>query len=166
MKIETLRELLVDELQDLHSAEQQITKALPKIVKASHDPSLRQAFEHHLEETKNHVTRIEQILHSMNEKPKGKTCEGMKGLLKEGEDRISGGGEAEVLDAGIISCAQRVEHYEIAAYGSARTYAELLGNQEAVRLLSETLGEEKAADTKLNQIARTVNVEAKAVRAA
>lgn len=166
MKIETLRELLVDELQDLHSAEQQITKALPKIVKASRDPNLRQAFEHHLEETKNHVTRVEQILHSMNEKPKGKTCEGMKGLLKEGEDRISGGGEAEVLDAGIISCAQRVEHYEIAAYGSARTYAELLNNQEAVRLLSETLAEEKAADTKLNQIARTVNVEAKAVRAA
>lgn len=102
----------------------------------------------------------------MNEKPKGNTCEGMKGLLKEGEERISGGGEAEVLDAGIISCAQRVEHYEIAAYGSARTYAELLGNQEAVHLLSETLAEEKAADTKLNEIARTVNVEAKAVRAA
>jgi ferritin-like metal-binding protein YciE len=162
MKIETLRELLIDELQDLHSAEQQITKALPKLIKASHNPQLKQAFEHHLEETKNHVTRLEQILNRMNESPKGKTCEGMKGLLKEGEERVSDGGEAEVLDAGIISAAQRVEHYEIAAYGSARTYAELLGDQEAVRLLNQTLEEEKSADSKLNQVARTVNIEAKA----
>jgi ferritin-like metal-binding protein YciE len=166
MKIETLRELLIDELQDLHSAEQQITKALPKLIKASHNSNLKQAFEHHLEETRNHVTRLEQILKQMNKSPRGKTCEGMKGLLKEGEERISGGGEAEVLDAGIISCAQRVEHYEIAAYGSARTYAELLGDQEAVRLLSETLQEEKAADAKLNQVARTVNIEAKSAKAA
>lgn len=162
MKIETLRELLIDELQDLHSAEQQITKALPKMAKASHNPSLKQAFEHHLEETRNHVTRLEQIFKRMSESPKGKTCEGMKGLLKEGEERIKDGGEAEVLDAGIISAAQRVEHYEIAAYGSARTYAELLGDQDAVRLLNQTLEEEKAADSKLNQVARTVNVEAKA----
>lgn len=162
MKIETLRELLIDELQDLHSAEQQIVKALPKMVKASHNPQLKQAFEHHLEETKNHVTRLEQIFKRINESPKGKTCEGMKGLLKEGEERISDGGEAEVLDAGIISAAQRVEHYEMAAYGSARTYAELLGDQEAVRLLSQTLEEEKAADHKLNQVAKTVNIEAKA----
>ena len=162
MKIETLRELFIDELQDLHSAEQQIIKALPKLIKSSHDPNLKQAFEHHLEETRNHVTRLEQILKNMDESPKGKTCEGMKGLLKEGEERISDGGEPEVLDAGIISAAQRVEHYEIAAYGSARTYAELLGNQEAVRLLSQTLQEEKNADEKLNQIAKKVNVEAKA----
>ena len=162
MKLETLRELFIDELQDLHSAEQQITKALPKLIKASHNPQLKQAFEHHLEETKNHVTRIEQIFKHVKESPKGKTCEGMKGLLKEGEERISDGGEAEVLDAGMISAAQRVEHYEIAAYGSARTYAELLGDQEAVRLLNQTLEEEKAADSKLNQIAKTVNVEAKA----
>lgn len=162
MKIETLRELMIDELQDLHSAEQQIVKALPRMVKASHNPQLKQAFEHHLEETKNHVTRLEQIFKRMNESPKGKTCEGMKGLLKEGEERISDGGEAEVLDAGIISAVQRVEHYEMAAYGSARTYAELLGDQEAVRLLSQTLDEEKAADHMLTQVARTVNVEAKA----
>lgn len=162
MKIETLRELLIDELQDLHSAEQQIVKALPKMVKASHNPQLKQAFEHHLEESKNHVTRLEQIFKRINESPKGKTCEGMKGLLKEGEERISDGGEAEVLDAGIISAAQRVEHYEMAAYGSARTYAELLGDQEAVQLLSQTLEEEKAADHKLNQVARTVNIEARA----
>lgn len=162
MKIETLRELLIDELQDLHSSEMQITKALPKMIKASHNPRLKQAFEHHLEETKNHATRLEQIFKRMNESPKGKTCEGMKGLIKEGEERIKDGGEPEVLDAGIISAAQRIEHYEIAAYGSARTYAELLGDQDAVRLLNQTLEEEKAADSKLNQVARTVNVEAKA----
>lgn len=162
MKIETLRELLIDELQDLHSAEQQIVKALPKMVKASHSPQLKQAFEHHLEETKNHVTRLEKIFKQMDESPKGKTCEGMKGLLKEGEERIKDGGESEVLDAGLIAAAQRVEHYEMAAYGSARTYAELLGDREAARLLEETLEEEKSADQKLNQVARTVNVEAKA----
>jgi ferritin-like metal-binding protein YciE len=162
MKLETLRELMIDELQDLHSAEQQIVKALPKLVKASHNPKLKQAFEHHLEETKNHVTRLDNIFKRLSESPKGKTCEGMKGLLKEGEERISDGGEPEVLDAGLISAAQRVEHYEIAAYGSARTYAELLGDREAVRLLEETLQEEKAADSKLNQVARTVNIEAKA----
>lgn len=162
MKIETLRELLIDELQDLHSAELQITKALPKMVKASHNPSLKQAFEHHLEETKNHATRLEQVFKRMNESPKGKTCEGMKGLIREGEERIKDGGEPEVLDAGIISAAQRIEHYEIAAYGSARTYAELLGDHDTVRLLNQTLEEEKAADSKLNQVARTVNVEAKA----
>jgi len=162
MKIETLRELLIDELQDLHSAEQQITKALPKLVKASHNPHLKQAFEHHLEETKNHVARLEQIFKSMNESSKGKTCEGMKGLLKEGEERIKDGGEPDVLDAGLIAAAQRVEHYEIAAYGSARTYAELLGDQNTVRALSQTENEEKAADSKLSQVARTINVEAKA----
>jgi len=162
MKIETLRELLIDELQDLHSAEQQITKALPKLVKTAHNPNLKQAFEHHLEETKNHITRLERIFEQMDENPKGKTCEAMKGLLKEGEERISDGGEADVLDAGLISAAQRVEHYEIAAYGSARTYAELLGEHEAARLLSETLQEEKAADTKLGQVAKKINIEAKA----
>ncbi len=162
MKLETMRELLIDELQDLYSAENQITKALPKLVKASSAPALQQAFEHHLEETKNHVKRLDQIFDHLNESPKGKTCEGMKGLLKEGDERVSEGGEAEVLDAGLISAAQRVEHYEIAAYGSARTYAELLGEREAVRLLSETLEEEKAADTKLSQVAKKINVEAKA----
>ncbi len=162
MKLETLRELLIEELKDLYSAETQITKALPKLVKASSAPALQQAFEHHLEETKNHVTRLEQIFDRLNESPKGKTCEGMKGLLKEGEERMGEKGEPEVLDAGLIADAQRVEHYEIAAYGSARTYAELLGEREIVGLLSETLEEEKAADTKLTQVAKKVNLEAKA----
>ena len=162
MKLETLRELLIEELRDLYSAETQITKALPKLVEASSDPQLRKAFEHHLEETKNHVTRLEQIFEQFNESPKGKTCEGMKGLLKEGDERAGEKGDADVLDAGIITAAQRVEHYEIAAYGSAHTYAELLGEQEAARLLSQTLAEEKAADAKLTQVAKKINVEAKA----
>lgn len=162
MKLETLRELLVDELQDLYSAETQITKALPKLAKASSDQKLKQAFEHHLEETKHHVQRLEQIFKHLEESAKGKTCEGMKGLLKEGEERMGEGGEPEVLDAGLIADAQRVEHYEIAAYGSARTYAELLGEKEVVQLLSQTLEEEKAADHKLSEVARKINVEAKA----
>jgi ferritin-like metal-binding protein YciE len=162
MKMETLRALYIEELKDLYSAETQITKALPKLVEAATNSSLRQAFESHLEETRNHVTRLEQIFEGLDESPKGKTCEGMKGLLKEGDERAGEKGDADVLDAGIISAAQRVEHYEIAGYGSARTYAELLGEKEAVRLLSETLEEEKAADTKLTQVARRINVEAKA----
>jgi ferritin-like metal-binding protein YciE len=162
MKLETLRSLLIDELQDLYSAETQITKALPRLAKASTDNNLKHAFEHHLEETKHQVQRLDQIFKHLNESSKGKTCEGMKGLLKEGEERIGEGGEAEVLDAGLISAAQRVEHYEIAAYGSARTYAELLGEREIVRLLEETLEEEKAADTKLTQVAKKINVQAKA----
>lgn len=162
MKLESLRELLTDELKDLYSAETQITKALPKMIKASTSPALKQAFEHHLEETKNHVSRLEQIFKKLDESPKGKTCEGMKGLLKEGEELIGEDAEPEVLDAGIISAAQRVEHYEMAAYGSARTFAELLGEREAVRLLEQTLEEEKAADAKLTQVARKVNIEAKA----
>jgi ferritin-like metal-binding protein YciE len=162
MKIETLRELLVEELQDLYSAETQITKALPKLVKASTDAKLKQAFESHLEETKGHVERLEQIFGQLEESPKGKTCEGMKGLLKEGDERAQEDGDPDVLDAGLISAAQRVEHYEIAAYGSARTFAQLLGENEIVRLLEATLEEEKAADTKLTQVAKKINVEAKA----
>ena len=162
MKIETLRELLVEELQDLYSAETQITKALPKLAKASSNAKLKQAFEHHLEETKHQVQRLEQIFKQLEESPKGKTCEGMKGLLKEGDERVKEGGEPEVLDAGLISAAQRVEHYEIAAYGSARTYAELLGESEIVKLLEQTLEEEKAADQKLTKVAKKVNVKAQA----
>jgi ferritin-like metal-binding protein YciE len=162
MKIETLRELLVEELQDLYSAETQITKALPKLVKASTDAKLKQAFENHLEETKGHVERLKQIFEQLEESPKGKTCEGMKGLLKEGDERAQEDGEPEVLDAGLISAAQRVEHYEIAAYGSARTFAQLLGENEIVQLLEATLEEEKAADSKLTQVAKKINVEAKA----
>lgn len=162
MKLETMKELLLDELQDLYSAETQITKALPKMAKASSSSDLKHAFESHLEETEGHVQRLETIFKHLKESPKGKTCEGMKGLLKEGDERVKEGGEPEVLDAGLISAAQRVEHYEIAAYGSARTYAELLGESEIVKLLEQTLEEEKAADQKLTKVAKKVNVKAQA----
>lgn len=162
MKLESMRELLLDELQDLHSAEVQITKALPKMVKTASNEDLKNAFSSHLKETENQVQRLEKIFKHLKESPKGKTCEGMKGILKEGEERIKEGGDPEVVDAGLISAAQRVEHYEIASYGSARTYAELLGEDQAVQLLEETLEEEKAADQKLTKIAGRVNVQAKA----
>jgi ferritin-like metal-binding protein YciE len=162
MKLETMKELLLDELQDLYSAETQITKALPKMAKASSSLDLTQAFESHLQETEGHVHRLETIFKHLKESPKGKTCEGMKGLLKEGDERIKDGGESEVLDAGLISAAQRVEHYEIAAYGSARTYAELLGESEIAKLLEKTLEEEKSADQKLTKVAKKVNVKAEA----
>lgn len=162
MKVENLRELLVDELRDLYSAETQLTKALPKLAKHCTDSKLKEAVEHHLKETENQVRRLEQVFARLDESPKGKTCEGMKGLIEEADERMSDGGDAQTLDAGLIADAQRVEHYEISAYGSARTFANLLGEQEIVLLLEETLKEEKAADAKLNQIAETINVEAKA----
>ncbi|HTZ89912.1 MAG TPA: ferritin-like domain-containing protein [Alloacidobacterium sp.] len=162
MKLETMKELLLDELQDLYSAETQITKALPRMAKNASSPALKQAFESHLRETEGQVQRLEQIFRHLKEKSKGKTCEGMRGLLKEGEERIKEGGAPAVLDAGLISAAQRVEHYEIAAYGSARTYAELLNENEVAKLLHETLEEEKAADQKLTAISRSVNTKAEA----
>jgi ferritin-like metal-binding protein YciE len=162
MKLETMKELLLDELQDLYSAETQITKALPKMAKTSSNPELKHAFESHLKETEGHVQRLEKIFKQIRESSKGKTCEGMKGLPKEGEERIKEGGEPEVVDAGLISAAQRVEHYEIAAYGSARTYAELLNETEVANLLSQTLEEEKSADQKLTTISKTVNRQAEA----
>jgi len=162
MKNENLRELLVEELKDLYSAENQLTKALPKVAKNASDPELKKAIENHLKETEGHVTRLEQIFEKLDESPKGKTCQGMKGLITEADERIKEGGEPPVLDAGLIADAQRVEHYEISAYGSARTFANLLGEREVVRLLEQTLKEEKAADEKLTSIAESINVEAKA----
>jgi ferritin-like metal-binding protein YciE len=162
MKNENLRELLVEELKDLYSAENQLTKALPKVAKHADDPQLKKAIEHHLKETEGHVERLEQIFEKLDESPKGKTCEGMKGLITETDERIKEGGEPAVLDAGLIADAQRVEHYEISAYGSARTFANLLGEKEIVQLLEATLKEEKAADAKLTSLAEGINVEAKA----
>lgn len=162
MKVENLRELLVEELRDLYSAETQLTKALPKVAKKASEGKLKQAIEHHLKETEGHVERLEKIFQKLDESPKGKTCEGMKGLITEADERIKGGGEPATLDAGLIADAQRVEHYEIAAYGSARTFAGLLGEKEVVHLLEETLKEEKNADATLNKIAESINVEAKA----
>lgn len=125
------------------------------------DSKLKQAIEHHLKETEGHVERLEQVFDQLEESPKGKTCEGMKGLITEADERMKDGGDPATLDAGIIADAQRVEHYEISGYGSARTFASLLGEKEIVRLLEQTLNEEKAADAKLNQCAESINLEAR-----
>jgi len=162
MKVENLRELFIDELRDLYSAENQLTKALPKVAKAASDGELKKAIEHHLKETEGHVQRLEQIFERLKQSPKGKTCTGMEGLIAETDERISEGGDPDAIDAGLIADAQRVEHYEISAYGSARTFANLLGEKQMVQLLEATLKEEKAADAKLNSIAEEINVEAKA----
>lgn len=160
MKENQLKELYVEELKDLYSAEKQLVKALPKMAKAATSPDLRAGFEGHLEQTKGHVARLEKIFQALEESPDGKTCKGMEGLIKEGSEMIEEDPEAEQLDAGLISAAQRVEHYEIAGYGCVRTYAQLLGENEAVSLLEETLNEEKKTDTKLTQLAEAINVEA------
>jgi ferritin-like metal-binding protein YciE len=160
MKENQLRELYVEELRDLYSAEKQLVKALPKMAKAATSADLRSGFEQHLQQTKGHVSRLEQIFDALNESPNGKTCKGMEGLIKEGSEMIEEDPEEEQLDAGLISAAQRVEHYEIAGYGCVRTYAQLLGDEESVSLLEETLKEEKETDAKLTELAENINVEA------
>jgi ferritin-like metal-binding protein YciE len=161
MQSEMLQEFLVEELKDLYSAEKQITKALPKMIKSASSRELKTAFESHLKETEKQIERLETILEEMEESPRGKKCKGMEGLLEEGKEAMEeNSDEPEVLDVALIAAAQRVEHYEIAGYGCARTYAQLLGMDEAVQLLEATLEEEKATDIKLTQIAEKVNVEA------
>jgi ferritin-like metal-binding protein YciE len=160
MKENQLRQLYVEELRDLYNAEKQLVKALPKMAKAATSSDLRSGFEEHLQQTKGHVTRLEQIFEALEESPNGKTCKGMEGLIEEGSEMIEEDPDEEQLDAGLISAAQRVEHYEIAGYGCVRTYAQLLGDEEAVSLLEETLKEEKETDTKLTQLAENINVEA------
>jgi ferritin-like metal-binding protein YciE len=160
MKANALKKLYVNELKDLYSAENQLVKALPKMAKAATSPDLRAGFEEHLRQTHGHVSRLEQIFDGMGENPRGKTCKGMEGLIKEGGELVADGPEAEELNAGLIAAAQRVEHYEIAAYGSVRTYANLLGENEAAGLLEQTLSEEKETDAKLTQLAETINVQA------
>jgi ferritin-like metal-binding protein YciE len=159
MEHKDLMELFVDELKDLYSAESQLIKALPKMAKAATSENLRAGFEHHLEQTKEHARRIEEICTELGEKPTGKKCGGMEGLIGEGKEMMDEF-EGDVLDAALISAAQRVEHYEIAGYGTVRTYAELLGKDRAVELLEETLEEEKETDQKLTELAVTINVEA------
>lgn len=156
-----LKELYIDELRDIYNAENQLTKALPKMAKAATSDDLRAGFEGHLEQTKGHVERLERIFKELGEKPTGKKCKGMEGLVKEGDEMIKEEElEGEALDAGLISAAQRVEHYEIAAYGCVRTYAKLLGQDDAAELLEQTLGEEKETDQKLTMLAENINVEA------
>jgi ferritin-like metal-binding protein YciE len=164
-KVSTLEELFLDEIQDLYDAEKQLTKALPKMAKAASSDELRQAFEDHLEQTKGHVDRLEQVFEALGEKAKGKKCEAMAGLVKEGDEIVSSTEETPVRDAGLIAGAQKVEHYEIASYGSARTHAQLLGHDSIVDLLEQTLEEEKETDEKLTDLAQsTVNEDAASVR--
>lgn len=160
MKENTLKELYLDELRDIYDAEQQLIKALPKMAKASSSSNLRQGFEHHLEQTRGHAERLEQIFEALGEPAKGKKCKGMAGLVAEGAEMIDEDFEEDVMDSGLISAAQRVEHYEIAAYGTVRTFANLLGESEAASLLEETLNEEKETDQKLTELSESINPEA------
>ena len=156
-----LEELLVDELKDLYSAENQIIKALPKMAKAASSPELRRAFERHLEETRRQVERLDQISDELDVKLTGKKCKGMEGLIEEGRELMSEDLEEDALDAGLIGAAQKVEHYEIAAYGTARAHAHTLGYNKIAKLLQQTLDEEGATDKKLTKLAESlVNVEA------
>jgi ferritin-like metal-binding protein YciE len=151
-----LNELLHEELRDLYSAETQIVKALPKMAKAASSPELRRAFERHLEETKRQVERLDQIGEELEVKMTGKKCKGMEGLLAEGRELMEEDFEEDALDAGLIGAAQKVEHYEIAAYGTARTHADMLGYRRIAKLLQQTLNEEGATDKKLTQLAESV----------
>ena len=157
MPNEGLKELYIDELKDLYSAENQLLKALPKMAKAASSGELRQGFEKHLEQTRGHVKRLEQIFGLLDEGPKGKKCMGMEGLIKEGGEVIGEDFEGAVMDAALIGAAQRVEHYEIAAYGTASAFAKILGENEHVSLLEETLQEEKDTDDKLTALANEIN---------
>jgi|SRR6202165_2868154 len=161
MEHNALKELYIDELRDLYDAENRLTKAIPKMAKAATSEELRSGFEEHLEQTREHVDRLKEIFENLGEKPSGKKCAGIMGIIKEGEEMMSEDFEGEVMDAALISAAQRVEHYEIAAYGTVRTWAELLGENEASALLEKTLEEEKETDQKLTQLAEEINVQAK-----
>ena len=157
----SLQDLFVNQLEDLYDAEQRLTKALPKMAQAAHSSQLRQAFQTHLTETEGHVSRLEKIFGQLGIDPKRETCDAMKGLIAEGEEMISAKGDADVKDAALIAAAQRVEHYEISAYGTARTFAQRLGFNDAANTLQQTLREESAADEKLTQIAESsVNLQA------
>lgn len=161
MSVENLRELLVDELKDLYSAEKQIVRALPKLAKAATNPELSKALLSHLEETKGQVERLEQIAELVGKKLTGKTCVGMKGVLGEGSEVLEDIDKGIIRDAALIGASQRVEHYEMAGYGTARDFAKLLGMSDVASLLEQTLEEEKSADKKLTSIATGVNKQAK-----
>ncbi len=161
MKLHTLKDLFVDELRDLYHAENQIIKALPKMIKAASSSELKNAFQEHLEQTKTHAERLEQIFDRFNLGHKGKKCKGIEGIIEEGNEMIGEADDPSVGDAALIGAAQRVEHYEMAGYGCARTYADTLGDREAANLLQQTLAEEKETDEKLTRIAENVvNVQA------
>jgi ferritin-like metal-binding protein YciE len=156
MKLDTLQKLYTEELRDLYNAENQLLKALPKMAKAASSEELKDAFEKHLEQTKGHVERLEQVFEELDERPKGKTCRAMKGLIQEGSELLEQDGDESVRDAGIIVAAQKVEHYEIAGYGSARTFAHLLGQNKAAELLQATLDEESETNELLTRLAESI----------
>lgn len=161
MKLETLQDLYIHELKDLYSAERQLVKALPKMAKAATNKKLADGFKKHLEETKVHAELVEELLKSHGETTRGPKCQGMEGLLKEGEDMIDEEAEDDVRDAGLISAAQRVEHYEMAGYGTARTYAEILGDKKGAKVLQKILDQETSTDKKLTDLAvSTINLAA------
>jgi ferritin-like metal-binding protein YciE len=162
MSVENLEQLFIKQLRDLYDGEQQITEALPKLISKASNLELKSALQEHLHVTRQHIQRVDQIFNQIGEKATGETCAGMKGIIKEGDDLVSKGKDAAVIDASIIASAQRVEHYEIAGYGTVRTYAQLLGRNEFARLLQQTLDDEKEADESLNRIAESVNVQARA----
>ena len=162
MASEGLNELYIDELKDLCNAENQLVKALPKMAKAASSDELRQEFEEHLEQTRGHVQRLEKIFKSLGESPKGKKCVGMEGLVKEGSEVMEEDFEGALMDAALIGAAQRVEHYEIAAYGTASEFAKILGESGHVSLLEETLQEEKETDERLTKLAEEINPQANA----
>ena len=155
MALNSMQDLFVSQLKDVYSAETQLTKALPKMAKAASHPALAAAFEEHLEETRGQIDRLDEIFEMLDEKPRGKTCKAMQGLIEEGKETMDEDGEDAVIDAALIADAQRVEHYEISAYGTLKTLAALLGHDDAVALLEETLEEEKACDEKLTAIAES-----------
>jgi len=160
MELNTLQHLYIHELKDLYSAEKQLIKALPKMAKAATDEALAAGFKKHLEETKVHAERLEKILSSHDETTRGPKCKGMEGVVAEGSEMIEEEADDEVRDAGLISAAQRVEHYEMAGYGTARTYAQLLGDTDGAALLQQTLDEEAATDQKLTEAAKKINIAA------
>jgi ferritin-like metal-binding protein YciE len=161
MQLHDLQDLYIDQLRDLYSAENQLVKALPKMVKAASNEQLSESFEQHLEQTRGHVDRLKQVFDKLGKKPTGKVCKAMQGLIEEAKETMEDDADPEVMDAGLIAAAQRVEHYEIAGYGTVRSFAKLLGDTAAARLLQQTLDEEGETDKKLSRLAETtINVEA------
>ena len=162
MSMKTLKDLFWTEVKDVYDAEHQLTKALPKMAKAAASAELKAAFEAHLQQTEGHITRLESVFELLDRKPTRKSCVAMKGLVEEGSEVMEEDGDEAVKDAALIGAAQRVEHYEIAAYGTLRTFAETLGIQKAVNLLQQTLDEEKQTDENLTELASNINFEAMA----
>ena len=164
MSLDSLDKLFLEELRDMYNGEKQITRALPKMAKAAESPELQQAFTKHLKETEGQIQRLERIFQELGQPVRGKTCKGLQGILEEGKEMMEEDSEEAVLDAALISAAQKVEHYEIASYGCLRTYAQLLGYDRAVKLLEQNLAEEEAADQKLTQLGESgINEAAAAV---